>query len=79
MGFLTEAQEQTKNIGARPTKLKEIEARLDSKDFKEFLAAMQNQHITCAAISRTLNKRGIKCAPNTLTRMRQGMVANVNK
>jgi heme oxygenase len=79
VGFLTEARNQAKKTGRHATKMAQIEDKLGSKDWKEFLAALSDHSISCAAIARAIQNRGIDIAENTVLKMRRTMVDNVNK
>ena len=79
MGFLAEAQNQSKTTGRHATKMAEIEKKLGPKDWKEFLEALSDHSISCAAIARAIQNRGIEIADNTILKMRNRMSANVNK
>ena len=79
MGFLAEAQDQAKATGRNATKMAEIENKLGPKDWKEFLAALGDHSISCAAIARAIQGRGIEIADNTILKMRNRMANNVNK
>lgn len=79
MGFLAEAKDQAKAAGRHATKMQEIEGKLGAKDYKEFLAALDDHTISCAAIARAVNNRGIDIAANTVLKMRERKSLNVNK
>ena len=78
MSFLSEAKNQNRSLGRTPHKLNEIANTLGQKEYKEFLAALNDQTISAAAIERALGKRGVKCTGNTITKFRREL-ANGNK
>lgn len=78
MAFLNEAKAQVRN-NSRRTKLDEIREKLGEKEYKEFLEAVNDKSITCAAICRALANRNIEAAANTILKARTEMGRNVNK
>lgn len=75
MGFLDEA----KTLSLSSSKHDEIRAKLEPKDYKEFVAALADPSISNVGIAKALKKRGIECAPNTIARIRERTQSNVGE
>jgi len=75
VGFLDEA----KTFSLLSGKHDEIRAKLEPKDYKEFVAALRDPEISHVGIAKALKKRGIECAPNTVARIRERINKNVDE
>lgn len=69
MGLMDEISKQNRSIRFA-NKWEELETKLSPEDFKDFLAAINNPHISQAAIRRVLQGRGINVGSGTLSQMR---------
>lgn len=69
MGFLDDARAES--ITVRQNKIDVIKASLSEKDYKDFVAAMQDPTISGRAIIIALKKRGIHIGAGTMSHYRR--------
>jgi len=65
MSFFDEVKKEAVAAG-NPGKLKLIEEKLGPKDFKEFLATLDDRTLSCASIAKVLKVHGILISENSL-------------
>jgi hypothetical protein len=63
-------------VAPRRTKMTEIREKLEPKDLKEFIEALETPTISQAALRRALAKRGIRIGVGTISELRRDHLRN---
>jgi len=67
VGFLDEV----KSLTGTPTLLDIVKKQLSPEEYGEFLVAMRNNSLSCAAIVKVLKARGIETSESAIRRWRK--------